>query len=169
MPLTGEEKTQIAQGTSLVTQAVIAEAALLGSGGTALLALPFLPLIAGLTAYFNRVRFPRISTGDIARTAEFAATGSVISQDPFFGDVVVSQPDQAPFLAELIRESALRRVRADQDTSRLFLERRAFIEASEETAQERGFATAIDPNLRGGVFRPAVDSPLQFIEGNFLP
>ncbi len=168
MPLTGQEKTQVAQAASVVTQAVIADLALLSTSGTLALALPFLPVIAGLTAYFNRVRFPRLSTGDIARSAQAAASGSVISMDPFFGDVVISQPDQAPFLAELIRESALRRVRADQDTSRLFLERRAFIEASEETAQERGFSPAVDPNLRGGVFRPTADAPLQFIEGDFL-
>ncbi len=168
MPLTGQEKTQLAQLSSVTAQLAIAEAAGLVAGPAALIALPFIPLILGLTAAFNRVRFPQISTLDIQRAARAAATGSVISKDPFFGDVVISQPDQTDFLTELVRNSAIRRVRAEQDTARLFLERRTVIERLEETGTDRGFASAVDPNLRGGVFRQSADAPLQFIEGDFL-
>ena len=153
-PHTAREKNQIAQGIQIVAAS-----------------LPFpinflvLPAVAGITASLTRVRFPRLSPGDIGRAAAQARQGSVISSDPFFGDVVISQPDQAEFMTELVRNSAIRRIAAEQDTSRLFLQRRAVIEGLSETAQERGFASTIDPNLRGGVFRPSDDAPLQFIEG----
>ncbi len=168
MPLTGQEKTQLAQLSSITTQLALIEAGGLAVGPAALIALPFIPLILGLTAAFNRVRFPQISTVDIARTAAAAAAGSVITTDPFFGDVVISQPDQADFLTELVRNSALRRVAAEQDTSRLFLQRRGLIEGLEQSGQERGFASTVDPNLRGGVFRATADDPLRFIAGDFL-
>jgi len=167
MPLTGNEKNQIAQLSSVATQLAIAEAAGLGAGGTALLALPFIPVILGISAALNRVRFPQLTTRDIGRAAIAARQGSVISSDPFFGDVVISHPDQADFLTELVRNSAIQRVAAEQDTSRLFLERRGVIEGLAETAQERGFASTIDPRLRGGVTRPSAEEPLQFIEGDF--
>jgi len=167
-PLTGQEKTQLAQLSSVTAQLAIVEAAGLAAGPATLVALPFLPVILGLTAAFSRIRFPRISTGDIGRTARAAATGSVITTDPFFGDVVISQPDQADFLTELVRNSAIRRIRAEQDTARLFLDRRAVIEGLAETGADRGFATTIDPNLRGGVFRPSADAPLEFRQGAFL-
>ncbi len=156
-PHTAREKNQIAQGVQLVGAA-----------------LPFplnfavIPLVQGIVQSLTRVRFPRISPGDIGRTALAARQGSVISSDPFFGDLVISQPDQADFLTELVRNSAIRRIVAEQDTSRLFLQRRAVIEGLAESGEERGFATAIDPNLRGGVFRPSADAPLEFREGVFI-
>ncbi len=158
MPLTAEEKNQIAQGLQIVASTV-----------------PFplnfilLPLVQGLTADLTRIRFPRLSPGDIGRAAGAAREGAVISSDPFFGDVVISTPDQAEHLTELVRNAAIRRIAAEQDTSRLFLARRAVIEGLAETSQERGFAPAVDPSLRGGVFRATAESPLQFIEGDFLP
>ncbi len=154
MPLSTKDKNNIAQGIQITA---------------ALLPFPLnfltLPLVAGLTAELTRVRFPRISPTDIGQAAAAARQGSVISADPFFGDVVISQPDQADFLTELVRNSALRRVAAETDFSRLFLQRRAVIEGLAESAEERGFATTIDPNLRGTVFRPSADEPLRFIEG----
>ncbi len=157
MALTAEEKNQIAQGVQLVSSF-----------------LPFplnfvvLPAVIGITASLTRVRFPPISPADIGRAALAGREGSLISQDPFFGDVVISQPDQAPFLTELVRNAAITRVAAEQDSSRLFLQRRALIEGLAESAEERGFARAVDPSLRGGVFRPTAEAPLQFIEGDFL-
>ncbi len=168
MALTAEEKNLIASGGQVALQATIVEAAGLGLLGAGVLGIAFLPLALGLAAQFNRVRFPQISPGDIGRAAAAARQGSVISSDPFFGDVVISQPDQAEFLTELVRNSAILRVAAEEDSSRLFLQRRAVIEGLEASAEERGFATAIDPSRRGGVFRASADAPLQFIEGDFL-
>lgn len=167
MPLTPQEKNLIASGGQIATQAAIIEGLGLGLAGSSLLGIAFLPLALGLAAQFSRVRFPRLAPGDIGRAAAAARQGSVISSDPFFGDVVISQPDQTEFLTELVRNSAIRRVVAEQDTSRLFLQRRALIEGLAESAPERGFATAVDPSLRGGVFRPTADAPLQFVEGDF--
>ncbi len=163
MPLTGQEKNQLVQLGTLSAQVTIVESAGLGLSGASLIALPFLPLILGLTAAFNRVRFPRLSPAEIGRAALAGQAGFVVSSDPFFGDVVISTRDQAENLTELVRNAAIRRIAAEQDTSRLFLERRAVIEGLAESAEERGFATAIDPELRGGVFRPSADEPLQFI------
>ncbi len=169
MPLTAAEKNQIAQGTTAAAQVAIIEGLGLGVTGSVPVAVAFLPLVLGLSAQFNRVRFPRLSPADIGRAAIASRQGSVISSDPFFGDVVISQRDQVDHLTELVRNSAIRRIAAEQDTSRLFLARRAIIQGLEETAEERGFATAIDPSLRGGVFRATAEAPLQFIEGDFLP
>ncbi len=168
MPLTAQQKNLLASGGSVATQAAIAEGAGLGLLGGSLLGVVFLPLALGLAAEFNRVRFPRISPGDIARLALAGQEGFVVSSDPFFGDAVISRPGQAEHLTELVRNSAIRRIVALQDHSRALLERKLLIEGLAETAVERGFASTIDPNLRGGVFRPTADSPLQFIEGNFL-
>ncbi len=123
------------------------------------------PLVQGLTtALTPRIRFPQVQPGDIGRLALAAQAGSVISRDPFFGDAVISQPDQAGHLTELVRNAAIRRVAAEQDTSRAFLARRAVIEGLAESAQERGFASTIDPNLRGQAFRATADSPVTFRE-----
>ena len=169
MPLSVQEKNQIAQGGTAVAQIAIAEGAGLGLLGTGLLGVAFLPLIAGLTAQQTRVRFPQLSPMDIGRAARAAGSGFSISSDPFFGDVVISRPEQAPFLAQLVRSSAERRFAATQDFSDLLVLRQGVIEGLEETAVERGFAREVDPALRGGVFRETEDAPLQFIEGNFLP
>ncbi len=168
MPLTAQEKNLIASGGQIALQTTIIEAAGLGLAGGGLLGLAFLPLTLGLAAQFNRIRFPQVSPGDIGRAARATTEGSLISSDPFFGDVVISQPDQAEFLTELVRNSAIRRIAAEQDTSRLFLQRRAVIEGLAESAQERGFASTIDPEFRGVVVRPAADAPLQVIEREFL-
>ncbi len=91
-----------------------------------------------------------------------------ISSDPFFGDTVISTRDQDRFLDELVLQSARRRLRAEADFSPILRAREAVVEGLASTAVERGFRSTIDPNLRGGVFRPTADSPLQFIEGDFL-
>jgi len=168
MPLSAQEKNLLATGGQLALQSAIVEGAALGLVGGGLLGLAFLPLTLGLAAQFGRVRFPRLSPGDIGRAALQARQGSVISSDPFFGDVVISQPDQVDNLTELVRNSAIRRIAAEQDTSRIFLERRGVIEGLAESGSDRGFATTIDPSLRGGVFRPTADAPLEFRQGDFL-
>lgn len=158
MPLSVKDKNAIAEGLQLLPLVFAPPPAGLGA----------IPLVLGLTAHLTRVRFPQLTPADIGRAAAASIRGSVISSDPFFGDIVISQPDQARHLTELVRESAIRRVAALQDTSRIFLARRALAEGLEATAEERGFAAAVDPNLRGGVFRPTAAAPLQFIEGDFL-
>ena len=169
MPLSVQEKNQIAQGSTAVGQVALAEGLGLGLLGGGLLGIAFLPLIAGISAQLGRIRFPRISTGDIGRVTVASGQGFDVSREPFFGDFVISSPEQAPFLAELIRKSAERTFRATQDFSDIFGVRQGVIEGLAETAVERGFAREIDPALRGGVIRQTEDAPLQFIEGNFLP
>ncbi len=168
MPLSAQEKNDIAIGSALgIRPAEFARLSFERKDPE--LSFLFGTQVAQLSELFSsRIRFPQLSPGDIARAALAAGEGFAISSDPFFGDVVISTPDQADHLTELVRESAIRRVLAEQDTSRLFLERRAFMERQAATAQERGFATAIDPNLRGGLLRATAESPLQFIEGDFL-
>lgn len=168
MPLSAEDKNLIAQGTATGLQIGIAQLAGLSALPSTALLIPFIPGLLGLQLQFNRVRFPRISPTDIGIAVQASLRGSVLSGDPFFGDIVISNPDQAEFLTELVRNSAIRRVVAEQDTSRLFLQRRAVIEGLAETAEERGFATAIDPSLRGQAFRATADAPIQFIERDFL-
>ncbi len=168
MPLTAGEKNLIASGGQIAAQTAIVEAAGLSLAGAGLLGLAFLPLALGISAALNRVRFPQLRIEDLGTAAIAARQGFLISSDPFFGDVVISRRDQVDNLTELVRNSAIRRVAAEQDTSRLFLERRGLIEGLAETAADRGFAQVVDPNLRGGVFRPTADAPLQFIEGDFL-
>jgi len=154
MPLSVKDKNNIAQGIQIVSSF-----------------LPFplnfavLPAVIGITASLTRVRLPRLSTGDIQRVAAGVASGLRISGDPFFGDIVLSHRDQADSLTDLVRNAAITRLAAEQDTSRLFLQRRAVIEGLAQSAEERGFATTIDPELRGSVFRPSADAPIQFIPG----
>jgi len=161
MALSAQEKNDIAQGIQIAA---------------AFLPAPFnflvFPLLAGITADLTRIRFPRgPNIGSVVQQLldlEARGLSARVSRDPFFGDTVISTADQAQFLTELVRNAALRRVAAEQDSSRLFLQRRALIEGLEESAEERGFARAVDPSLRGGVFRPGPEQPLQFIEGDFL-
>ncbi len=167
MPLTGAEKNQIAQLGILSTTQSLTTALGLGALGGSILGALFLPLSLGLSAQFGRVRFPRLSPGDIGRASQ-AGSAFRISSDPFFGDVVISRPEQAPFLEELVQASAIRRVVATADNSPILLRRRAIIEGLAESAGVRGFESAIDPEVRGGVFRPTADAPLQFIPGDFL-
>ena len=169
MPLSVQDKNLIAQGGTTVTQIAIAQALGLGLLGGGLLGIAFLPLIAGIQAQQNRIRFPRLSPGDIGRASEFAGSGFEVRTEPFFGDLLISRPEQAPFLGGLIRGAATRRIIAEQDFSPIFDVRQGVIEGLAETAVERGFAREIDPALRGGVFRQTEDAPLQFVEGDFLP
>ncbi len=130
------------------------------------------PLVQGLTQTITRVRSPR-GPGPIAilkQTGALQRRGlqTVISGDPFFGTTVISTIDQASRLDEFVLQAARRRITAEQDFSPIFRARQAVVEGLRETAVERGFARTIDPNLRGGVFRETAESPLQFIEGDFL-
>jgi len=171
MALTAQEKNAIAQaGTAAAVQSVATSAGLsaVGTGGLGIIALP---LLLGLQAQFNRQRFPKIDPLAALRAARpLQARGlqTRISSDPFFGTTVISTIDQDPFLSEFVRGAAERRIRRDLDFSSIFRVRQAVIEGLAETAAERGFPATIDPNLRGGVFRETAESPLQFIEGDFL-
>ncbi len=167
MPLTGAEKNQIAQLGILSTTQSLSTALGLSALGAGVLGLAFLPLTLGLSAQFGRIRFPRVSPGDFGRLAQLGPEFR-ISSDPFFGDFVVSRPEQAPFLEALVEAAAINRIVAQADNSALFLRRREIIEGLGESAEERGFAAAIDPTVRGGVFRPTAEEPLRFIPGEFL-
>ncbi len=133
--------------------------------------------VQGLVADLTRIRFPRISPGQVSQeilnitrgTGGRAGAEARVTSSPFDLRQFISNRDQDEFLTELMREDAIRRLVAQQDTSRLFLQRRALIEGLAESAEERGFASVVDTDLRGGVFRATADSPLQFIQGDFLP
>lgn len=172
MALTGAEKNQIAQGVVSAAPVAISQAAGLSLAGGGLLGLAFLPLALGLAAQFGRIRFPRLPPlGTVAQQLrDLTARGfnPRVSTDPFFGDVVISRAEQAPFLQELLETRARVRIAEGIDNAPILLRRRAIIEGLAETAEERGFAPGIDPSLRGGVFRATADAPLQFIEGDFL-
>lgn len=194
MPLTPEEKNQIAQGGLAAGSAAVGSAVTLtaaetfiggsvatgGSllGGLGTLGFSFLPLLAflppaiGLASLFGRQRFPKGPTGSeiFPPIARLRARGLEprLSRDPFFGDLVISTLDQDPHLDELVRDAALRRVAAQTDFSDVLRFREGITEGLRETAQERGFPLTFDPSLRGGVFRETADAPLQFVEGDFL-
>ncbi len=154
-----QEELLIGAGLTLVT------------GGLASGAL--VPTLIQTLARFDslRQRFPRlIGGGQILRTVVNLQKRGLtprLGLDPFTGGVLISTADQAQHLQELTRNAAIKRLAIDQDTSQIFEAREALIRGLRETAVERGFASRIDPALRGGVFRPTADAPLQFIEGVF--
>lgn len=191
MALSGEDKNLIAQaglGAGQTTVAAVLPTAVeaflggavaTGAGGSSLaglggLAFSFLPLLAflppaiGLASLFGRQRFPKGPTGreifDPVDALRARGLDPRLSRDPFFGDLVISTLDQDPFLDELVRNAAVRRVAARDDFSDLLALRQGVIEGLAETAQERGFARTIDPSFRGGVFRETADAPLQVVE-----
>ncbi len=192
MPLTPQEKNQIAQGglsaASLTVATPTAATAFatggISTGGSALAGLgavgfSFLPLLAflppaiGLASLFGRQRFPKGPTQrelfDPIDRLRAQGLDPRISRDPFFGGHVISTFDQDPFLDELVRDAAVRRVAAQTDFSDVLAFRQGVVEGLAETAFERGFSREIDPSLRGGVFRETAEAPLQFVEGDFLP
>lgn len=187
MALSGEDKNLIAQsglgaGQAAVVTPTLAEAFIGGAvaakgsttAGLAGVGLSFLPLLAflppaiGLASLFGRQRFPKGPTGreifDPVDALRAQGLDPRISRDPFFGDLVISTRDQDPFLDELVRNAAVRRVAAREDFSAVLAFREGVIEGLAETAQERGFARTIDPSFRGGVFRETADAPLQVVE-----
>ncbi len=168
MPLTAQEKNAIAQGgVSLAGAGLVSSGAVVAGGPLVLLA----PLAIGLAAQFLRPRFPTVDVGVLAGSTQGLLRRGlepVISRDPFGTSLVLSAADQAPFLLELLRNRAIRREAATVDTSSIFREREALIEGLAESAVERGFLSEIPEELRGGVFRPTAESPLQFVEGEFL-
>ncbi len=187
MALTGGEKNLIAQsglgaGQAAVVTPTLAEAfiggAVAGGGSTTAglvgLGFSFLPLLAflppaiGLASLFGRQSFPKGPTGreifDPVDRLRAQGLDPRISRDPFFGDLVISTRDQDPFLAELVRNAAVRRVAAQEDFSDILAIREGVVSGLAETAQERGFARTVDPSFRGGVFRPTADEPLQLVE-----
>ncbi len=171
MPLTAEEKNQIAQGGIAFGTQALATSAGFSVAGTAGLGIIALPLVLGLQAQFSRVHAPKINPISIlnqARALQRRGLDPRISSDPFFGDTIISARDQDRFLPELVRGVAERRVRSTQDFSSILARREAITEGLAASAMERGFAATIDPDLRGGVFRETAESPLKFIEGDFL-
>ncbi len=181
MPLSATEKNLIAPPgvvdffTNISTEDVVQAINVLPS------VLPFpinifsLPLVQGLTlALTPRIRFPRISPGQVSQeilnitrgTGGRAPAVARVTSSPFELAQIISNRDQDEHLTGIMRDLAVRNFFAQQDTSRAFLERRAVIEGLAESAQERGFASTIDPNLRGAAFRATADSPVQFIERN---
>lgn len=176
MPLSAEEKNQIAQGGLSGTQTAIGSGLGFSAPGIAALALPFLPPAAGLLAFFGRARFPKgprledLINPILDLERRFAPEGvrGRISQNPFIGGSVISTFDQDPHLEELVRTASIRKLLEGETFPEVQVIQRGFVEALAQTAQERGFAQVVDPLLRGGVFRETADSPLQFVEGDFL-
>ncbi len=178
MVLEAQEKNLIAQGGALLAQQALPSASPLvgGSLGVPLTVAPFaalpflalLPPVIGLAALFGRQRFPKGPTQSelFGPIEELEARGlrARISRDPFFGSTVISTVDQDPFLDELVRNAAVRRVAAQTDFSDILRFRQGVVQGLAETAEERGFARTVDPSFRGGVFRPTADEPLQLVE-----
>jgi len=172
MPLNAQEKNQIAQLSTQVVAAEIGSLAGLSALGTGGLGILFIPLLLGLQAEFNRVHAP-IGPGPIAilnetRKLQRRGLQTRISPDPFFGNTVISTVDQDANLFTFIRQAAQRRARSEFDFSPIGVARERLSEELARTAVSRGFRATIDPDLRGGVFRETAESPLQFIEGDFL-
>lgn len=172
MPLTANDKNNIALATTFLfgidagrfTQESLQRrnpviSILFGTGPADLLAAlnPIVPRGPDITDILRLTR-PLLRRGLQTRS----------TRDPFFGSTVISTVDQAPFLDELVFSAAQRRVAATQDFSSIGRVREALVEGLAQTASDRGFRSSIDPNLRGGVFRETAESPLQFIEGDFL-
>ncbi len=176
MPLTAEEKNQIAQGGLTGTQTAIASGLGFSAAGVAALAIPFLPPAAGLLALFGRAKFPKgppledLINPILDLERRFAPEGvrGRISQNPYLGGSVISTFDQDPHLDELVRAASIRKLLQGEQFPEVRAVQQGFVTALAETAAERGFAQVVDPLLRGGVFRETADSPLQFVEGDFL-
>jgi len=130
------------------------------------------PAVQGLSREIVRTRRPRtrgpIQILNQTRALQRRGLQTRISADPFFGNTVISTVDQDPNLEQFVLQAAQRRVRQQQDFSPIFRARERVVSELASTAASRGFRSTIDPNLRGGVFRETADSPLQFIEGDFL-
>ncbi len=189
MPLTGAEKTQIAQGVSLLAQPAVLGPKVLATGVAAsgvpftattvstlgplsLPALAFLPPLLGLTALFGRVRFPVGGTEEELfgplRDLERTGRRGRISSNPFTGRPVISAFDQDPHLFSLLQ----RRARQEQIapllpafSASVLADRDAVITGLAESAVERGFAQSVEDlrDVRGGVFRRTAESPLEFV------
>lgn len=171
MPLTAEEKNAIVSTSTTVAATQIGAAAGLGALGTGGIGLLFLPLIVGLNQEFNKVSFPKtdpIKILNITRRLQRRGLETRISADPFFGDTIISTRDQDANLETFIFQAAQRRIRSELDFSPLAEAREHLVRVFARTATSRGFRTSIDPALRGGVFRETAESPLQFIEGQFI-
>lgn len=170
--------------SSSAFQAASVSSFLGGAGaGSTLTASPFLtsavpvvaliPPLIGLSLHFNRQRFPQIRLDQIAtqlREAERLRKQGLQPQlvnDPFTGALAIGTADQDIEL--LLRERAVREASrpAPGETNVLSQLRGALIDASKETAVERGFfpSLAAVPDTTGrrcGVFRETADSPIQF-------
>jgi len=173
MPLTAQEKNQIAQGSAFATGTTIGLTTTGGllAGTVAGSGLIFAPLLLGLQQEFNRVHAPAInpiSILNVTRDLRRRGLEPRISQDPFFGDTIISARDQDFFLPEIILDVAQRRIRAETDFSSIFRLREAVGAELARSAEARGFRASIAPDLRGGPFRATAESPLQFTEGDFL-
>ncbi len=189
MPLTGPEKNAIAQlgvvgagqalAPSLPPVALGSTFATATSLGPALLPLlTFVPPALGLLSLFGRQRFPVGGTeaelfGPIRDLQKTGRRGR-ISSNPFTGRPVISAFDQDSFLFSLLERRAQTEAIAPllpAFSESLGRERDALITGLAESAEARGFARSLadlPEDLRGGVFRPTAESPLEFVQGDFL-
>lgn len=151
------------------------EAIIQGVGAIGLVAFP---AVVGLTAQFNRVRFPQLQPRFISqslRDAEALRQRGVdpfITTDPFLGDLVVAGADQN--VPQLLAERALRELsRPSAEAIRELGDLRTeLIELQSSTAVERGFfpttqslpqfSSNLADRPRCGVFRETAQSPAQF-------
>lgn len=181
MPLTAQEKNQIAQGTLSATQVALTAqlpATPFLFGPQAFAVLPFIPLALGITSLFapggplGPPGFPIGPTKEelFGPVDALALRGlkARISKSPFDRSTVISTFDQDPILPQLVEEAAVRRFASQQDFSELQRARDEVIDVFAETAEARGFLPNVPAGLRGGVFRPSADAPIQFVEGDFV-
>ncbi len=172
MPLTAEEKNRLVELGATGTASSLGFAFGLSSVAVGGLGLAALPLIAGIQTLLNpRQRAPALPLRQFFEATDplvRRGLAPVVFRDPFTGATAVSTADQSGNVLELLRLAAERKAVAGIDFSPIAEARQRFITGLEETAVERGFASTIDPTLRGGVFRETADSPLRFIEGEFL-
>lgn len=181
MPLTAQEKNQIAQGALTASQVGLtaslpATPFLLGPQAFAV--LPFLPIALGITTLFapggplGPPGFPIGPTKEelFGPVEALARRGlkARISKSPFDRSTVISTFDQDPILPQLVEEAAVRKFAQQQDFSELGRAREEVVNVFAETAAARGFLPNVPETLRGGVFRPTASAPIQFVEGNFL-
>jgi len=173
MPLTAQEKNAIAQGVLHETEVGIGAGLGLGVGGLAALAIPFFPIAAGVTALITKPSFPQgpdlsLLINPLLALERRGLEGR-LSLNPFSPvSDVISVRDQDPHLQELVRNATIRKLLEGETFPEVQAVQQGFVTALEETAQERGFPETFDPSLRGGVFRETAESPLQFVEGDFL-
>ncbi len=176
MPLTAVEKNLIAQGGLTAGAADLTAFALLSAPETLGLSLALIPISFAIQEFFlPRQRSPRSNAPELLRQVDVIrrqrGIQGRISRDPFTGADVISTFNQDPILLQLLAERAVReqgRIGVQERSAFDLATRQGVIEGLARTAQERGFPATFDPALRGGVFRPAADQPLRFIEGNFL-